>query len=327
MSYIHTAISEPGALAPYMATLLFCLANFLVVWRLEALSSKGVEGTVLGTIFMPFCSGMGNLIFALVLAKQAGNGADVVTNCLLNNITNLTLLIGLPILIWSMSGIARKKTKKAISEFQLGRLALALNLVAALFFSLILWALATDGELSRSDGLVLLATFIFWQCFHVYDVRKTNLLGKKRYPKTLPLDIALLLLSAWMVYISTDWLVQWFQPLESPGIRPGILGWASGILMVIPNALLAFYYGAKNRMDVVYISQSGDAHMCIPFCIGAFAVFHAIPTDAFLQNSLFLLMGLCLMHLFCVTLIGRLPRFMAVVLLAAFGAFLWRGLV
>ena len=37
------------------------LANLAVVWRLEALSGQGVEGTVLGTIFMPYCSGMGRI--------------------------------------------------------------------------------------------------------------------------------------------------------------------------------------------------------------------------------------------------------------------------
>jgi len=28
--------------------------------------------------------------------------------------------------------------------------------------------------------------------------------------------------------------------------------------MVLPNALLAFYYGAKRRADIVYASQVGD---------------------------------------------------------------------
>jgi len=72
MTTLHTFISNLGAIAPYAAVALFFLANFLVVWRLEVLSNKGVEGTVLGTLFMPFCSGMGNLIFALVLANRRG---------------------------------------------------------------------------------------------------------------------------------------------------------------------------------------------------------------------------------------------------------------
>ena len=326
MEMIHETISSLGSFAPVACIVLFLLASVLVVWRLEVLSEQGVEGTVLGTIFMPFCSGMGNLVFAWVLARNAGEGNDVVLNCLFNNVTNLTLLVAAPVLIWSMASIPRKKSQAALREFRIGRLSLSLNLVGVFFFSFILWALAMDGEIARTDGIVLLALFVFWQCFHIYDVKKTNLLKKKAYPKTLGLDVALLLLGAFLVFISTDWLVQWFQGFEEGRLPAGFLGWASGALMVLPNALLAFYYGARDRMDVVYTSQSGDAHMCIPFCIGLFAVFHAIPTDSFLQQSLWVLMGLSLGHLIFVAVLGRLPRFAAAFFIAAFGYFLWMGL-
>ncbi len=325
MQFIHQTISSLGAFAPYACVVIFLLASLLVVWRLEVLSGQGVEGTVLGTIFMPFCSGMGNIVFAVVLARSKSSGDDVLVNCLFNNITNLTLLIGAPVLIWSMASIPRKKSQAALREFRMGRLSLALNLVAALFFSFIVWLLAADGELARTDGVVLLSLFFFWQCFHIYDVKKTNLLKKKSYPKTLPIDITLLLFGAFSVFVCTDWLVQWFQSLEGEHIPPRMLGWASGVLMVLPNALLAFYYGAKDRMDVVYTSQSGDAHICIPLCIGLFAAFRVIPTGAFLQQSLLILMGLCSVHLLFVVVIGRLPRLFAALFLAAFGYFLWMG--
>jgi cation:H+ antiporter len=327
MHLINESISSLGAFAPYACLALFLLASLLVVWRLEVLSVQGVEGTVLGTIFMPFCSGMGNMVFAVVLALNKGDGDDVLINCLFNNVTNLTLLIGAPVLIWSMASIPRKKSQVALREFRAGRLSLALNLVAAIFFSFIVWLLAADGELARADGAVLLALFVFWQCFHIYDVKKTNLLKKKSYPKTLPIDISLLLLGAFVVYVSTDWLVQWFQSLESGHLPPRLLGWASGVLMVLPNALLAFYYGARNRMDVVYTSQSGDAHICIPLCIGLFAAFRAIPSGDFLHQSLLILMGLCAVHLIFVVVVGRLPRLFAALFIAAFVAFVWMGLV
>ncbi|MDF7808493.1 hypothetical protein P4E94_13660 [Pontiellaceae bacterium B12219] len=326
MEILHAAISSLGAFAPVTCIILFLLASLLVVWRLEVLSGQGVEGTVLGTIVMPFCSGMGNIVFALVMARNNGSGAEVVINSLFNNVTNMTLLVGGPVLIWGMTRIPVKKTKAVVLEYKMGRLSLALNLVAALFFSVFVWLLASDGNLTRMDGCVLLLLFIFWQCFHIYDVKKTNLLKKKSYPLTLPLEIALLLLGSVGVFISTDWLVQWFQSLENAVVFPQILGWASGVLMVLPNALLAFYYGAKKRMDVVYTSQSGDAHICIPFCIGLFAVFHDIPASGFLQQSLLMLMGLCAAHLFFVVLLGKLPRIAAAVLLAAFGWFIWVGL-
>jgi len=326
MHFVNEHISGLGAWAPVFCIAVFLSASLLVVWRLEVLSGKGVEGTVLGTIFMPFCSGMGNIVFAVVLAMNQGEGGDMLVNCLFNNVTNLTLLISAPVLIWSMASIPRKKSKSAIREHKMGRLSLALNLVAALFFSLFVWLLSADDLLSRTDGWVLLALFVFWQSFHIYDVKKTNLLNRKRYPKSLPIEVLLLLSGAFAVYVSTDWLVSWFQSLDTETIPPRFLGWASGILMVLPNALLAFYYGSKNRMDVVYTSQSGDAHICIPLCIGLFAVIRPVPTSDFLQHALLMLMVLCAAHLFFVVAFGRLPRAAAALFLAAFGWFLWMGL-
>ncbi|WFB37594.1 sodium:calcium symporter [Kiritimatiellota bacterium B12222] len=326
MDFFHHAISSLGNAAPYAALFLFILANFLVIWRLESLAAKGVEGTVLGTIFMPFCSGMGNIIFALVLARHGGAGSDVLINCLFNNITNLTLLIAAPALIWKMSGLSSKKGKAAQQAYHIGRLSLSLNLVAVLFFTLITWLLSADGSLSRMDGFVFLALFIFWLCFHLYDVQKTNLLQKKRYPKSLPLEAFLLLLCAATVVVSTDWLVEWFQQQDHSWAPQHLLGWLSGVLMVLPNALLAFYYGAKNRMDVVYTSQAGDAHICIPLCIGLFAIFSPIPSSPFLQQSMLGLMALAGIHLFFVTCGGRLPRPVAAVLIMAFAAFIYLGL-
>lgn len=325
MDFINNLITLCGWAAPLVCVLLFLMASLLVVWRLEVLSDKGVEGTVLGTLFMPFCSGMGNIVFALVLAAKQGDGRDVLVNCLFNNITNLTVLIGLPVLIWGMASIPRRKTKAVIREHKMGRLSLILNLVAALCFSLFVWLLAADGVLSQMDGFALLLLFLFWQFFHVYDVKKTNLLNKKNYPKTLPVEIMMLLIGAFAVLISTNWLVGWFQGLESSRMHPELLGWLSGVLMVLPNALLAFYYGARGRMDVVYTSQSGDAHICIPLCIGLFAVFRPIQTGAFLQQSLLVLMGLCAAHLLFVAVAGRLLRIAGALLLAVFGWFLWSG--
>ncbi len=325
MDSIYNSISALGALAPYACIAVFLLASLLVVWRLEVLSGRGVEGTVLGTVIMPYCSGMGNLVFAWVLGLRHGSGADVAVNCLFNNITNLTLLVGGPVLLWSMAGIPARKGRAAAREHEMGRLSVALNLVAALFFALFVRLLAADGELSRADGMVLIALFVFWQCFHVYDVKKTNLLKRKTYPRSLPFEVLLLLAGAFAVFASTDWLVRWFQTLQGGGIPPRLLGWASGVLTVLPNAILAFYYGRRNRMDVVYTSQSGDAHICIPLCLGLFAVFQPIAAGAFLQNSLLILMGLSLVHLGFVTVLGRLPRVFAALLVGVFGVFLWTG--
>ena len=106
--FIHW-IEARGPYAPWLFLAVFLAASFLMLWRLEVLSAKGFEGTVLGTLVMPYCSGMGNLIFAFILGRTGGNGADVMTNSLVNNVTNMTLVLGLPALIWGMNVVPKKK--------------------------------------------------------------------------------------------------------------------------------------------------------------------------------------------------------------------------
>src|SRR5678816_3862776 len=147
-----------GAAAPWLFLALFIAASALMIWRLEAMSEGGFEGTVLGTLIMPYCSGIGNLIFAFVLGRNNGPGSEVLNNALVNNVTNMTLLIGLPTIFWGMHVLPEakaKKKKRNDKEHQINRLSLLLTLTAVLFFTGVAWALAKDGKLTTSDGLVL----------------------------------------------------------------------------------------------------------------------------------------------------------------------------
>src|SRR5215831_946284 len=183
-----------------------------MIWRLEAMKAGGVEGTVLGTLVMPYCSGLGNLIFACLLGANGGPGGEVMTNALVNNVTNMTLLIGLPAAFWGMSVLpeAKKKNKSKSKRKrqteqqtrQINRLSLLLTLTAVLFFTGALWALARDGELNFSDGLVLVGLFLFWQCFHVFDVLKSNVRQGSSFGWMLPVDLALLGIGAVGIYVS-----------------------------------------------------------------------------------------------------------------------------
>src|SRR5277367_649599 len=122
-----------------------------MVWRLEVLSANGFEGTVLGTLVMPYCSGLGNLIFAFILGRNGGSGADVMTNSLVNNVTDMTLVLGLPTIIWGIKLMPAKAAKgKAAGKgtakgagktHELNRLSLLLTLAAVLFFTGAVWAL------------------------------------------------------------------------------------------------------------------------------------------------------------------------------------------
>ena len=307
-----------------------------MIWRLEAMSAGGFEGTVLGTLVMPYCSGMGNLIFAFILGRNGGSGTDVMTNSLVNNVTNMTLVLGLPAVFWSMSvlpvkktgGDKKKKSAGAGKTHQLNRLSLLLTLTAVLFFTGAVWAMGRRGRLDFNDGLVLIGLFLFWQCFHVFEVLKSNVRqGTSVFSWMLPVDLGLLAVGALGIYVSTDWLVEWISHIHSGFISAKHLGWLSGWLMVLPNALLAFYYAWRKQPEVVYTSQVGDAHISIPLCLGIYLLFHPMVMPAFFQMSMFLLLGATIIHIIFVAVFGKLPRLIGLALTIAYAIFLKKGLL
>jgi cation:H+ antiporter len=339
---LTSILESTGPWAPWAFFGLFIAASLLMVWRLEAMTRNGLGGTVLGTLVMPYCSGIGNLMFAILLARDKGDGAKVIENCLVNNTTNLTLLIGIPAMIFGMniagkdSGGGKKakgdkkgkgeKAGKGEVEKKVNRLSMMLTLVAVLFFTGVLWALARDGKLDFSDGLVLVGIFLFWQCFHVYDVLKANVQQNKALGWLMIFDFAILIVGGYGIYLSTDWLIQWLGQQKVGFISEKNMGTLSGWLMVLPNAMLALYYSWRGKPDVTYASQVGDGHICIPLCIGLFALFQPITLPPMFELGVQIIAGATVVHLVFMTLLGRLPRFVGVLLVAAYAYFLFVGL-
>ena len=306
-----------------------------MVWALEAMNAGGLEGTVLGTLITPYCTGLGNLLVVFVVGRDNGPGSDVMTNALVNNVTNMTLLIGLPAIFWSMTvlppstgGKSKQKRKRAGKnrEHEINRLSLLLTLTAVLFFTGAVWALARGGTLDFNKGLVLVGLFVFWQLFHVYDVLKTNVQKNKSLDWMLLVYLAILGAGAYAQYLSIDWLNEWLKHRHSGFFSDKYIGWLSGWLCALPNGLLAIYYGWRGNPEIVYTSQVGDSHICIPLCVGIFALYRTFSIPAEFQTGMYVLFGATVVHMFYVAVFGQLPRLVGIGLVIAYGVFLYKGL-
>jgi cation:H+ antiporter len=313
---------------PLSLLIIFALANALMIWRLHVMESKGFEGTVLGTLIMPYCSGFANLMFALIMSKSASNGGAVIENSLVNNVTNLTLILGLTALFGAAAVASKEKSKQKQTEFaRINRLNLLVTLIALFLFTGTLWALGKDGELNFYDGLILVALFVFWQILHVFEVLKDNIRKQRSTHWSIVIDLALIGLAAYGIYYSVDQLINWVTTAESPLFSLAKIGWFSGLLMVLPNAFIALYYAHIGRTDIVVSSQIGDGHICIPMCIGLFALANPIQLpDTFLMGT-YLILGAGLVHFLSIGILGRLPRIAGGALVASYGYFLYAGLI
>jgi cation:H+ antiporter len=89
--------------------------------------------------------------------------------------------------------------------------------------------------------------------------------------------------------------------------------------------VLALYYGAKGRADIVYASQIGDGHICIPLCVGLYALAKPMPLPPFFLTSVGILGATLTVHFLCIAILGRLPKFVGWLLLAAYSYFVYTG--
>jgi cation:H+ antiporter len=333
MPAVNISIATIQGYLVHPATLLavFMAASLMMIWRLHAMESKGFEGTVLGTLIMPYCSGFPNLVFAYVMSSSAKNGGLVIENSIVNNATNLTLILGLAAIFGSVAviqkGGSKRKAREHAEFHRINRLNLLFTLIALFLFTGTLWALGKDGVLDFYDGLVLVGLFLFWQVLHVFEVLKDNIRKDKSFHWSLLVDILLLGVSAYFVYFTVNHLVDWVATSKSPYLSFARLGWFSGLLMVVPNAFLALYYTRIGRQDIVMTSQVGDGHICIPMCIGLFAVFKPIHVPAFFQTGALIILGAGVVHFLCISILGRVPRTVGVGLIGVYALFLYKGLL
>jgi len=91
--------------------------------------------------------------------------------------------------------------------------------------------------------------------------------------------------------------------------------------------MLALYYGWRRKLEVVYSSQVGDGHICIPLCLGLYALFQPLTLPPIFLTGVYLLAGATGVHLLFIGTMGKLPRGAGFALVAAYGYFLKIGLL
>ncbi len=131
---------------------------------------------------------------------------------------------------------------------------------------------------------MLSGCFCSGRCFHVIDVLKHNVRqGKSGFGWMLPVDLALLGLGAYGIYLSTEWLVDWVSHIHTR-LRQREASWLVERLA----------HGAAERAAGVLLQlarPAGDG-LCVagrrrprvhPLCIGIYALYHTLVIGADFQ--------------------------------------------
>ncbi|MBU1344999.1 MAG: sodium:calcium symporter [Proteobacteria bacterium] len=302
--------------------LCFLACSLLMIFRLNAVEKNGFEGTLIGTLVMPYFSGFPNLCFAYLVARNGSDGSLVLENCLVNNITTLTLVLAIPSLLWGLNLFVGKQTPADDTKINL--LSLLLSILALIFFCGAVLLVSKDGKISAADGLLLVGLFFFWQLYHVFDVLKNNTRKSRKIKKRIIIDFIIIGICAWGIFSSIENLIQWVSSHGIGFYSKTNLGLLSGILMVLPNTFLAVYYSAVLRSDIAYSSQIGDCHICIPLCIGVFAIFSPITIGPSFELGIFIVMAASAGHFLFAAFLGKLPRYAGIVLTGLYAFLIYK---
>ncbi len=305
--------------------LCFLACSLLMINRLNAVEKNGFEGTLVGTLVMPYFSGFPNLCFAYLILKTKASGGVVLENCLVNNLTNLTIVLAFPCLFWGLNLFKSKESHEP--TLKINHLSLLLSILALIFFSISTLFVSKDGTIDRFDGMLLVGLFLFWQLFHVFDVLKNNTRNQRKLKKRILFDLIIIGFCAWGIFSSIENLLEWITISEQAKMLGPHLGLLSGLLMVIPNAFLAVYYAAVKRSEIAYSSQIGDCHICIPLCIGLFAIFSPIMVEATFQTPILIIIGASAGHFFFASVMGKLPRIAGALLACLYAFFFYKELI
>lgn len=314
-------------LTPGLWQLLLCFiaCSFLMIMKLNAVEKNGFEGTLIGTLVMPYFSGFPNLCFAYIVIRNRSDGGIVLENCLVNNVTTLTIVLAIPSILWGLNLFC--DSTESSGDSKINHLSLLLSLLALIFFSLAVLIVSKDGTISGADGMLLVGIFFFWQLYHVFDVLKNNTRKSKKIKNRIFLDFLIVGMCAWGIFASIESLILWISSQGSGFFSKTNLGLLSGILMVLPNAFLALYYSLVKRSEIAYSSQIGDCHICIPLCIGLFAIFSPIQVPPSFELAIFIIIGASAGHFLFTVFLGRLPRFAGLLLSGLYTFFMYKEII
>jgi len=143
------------------------------------------------------------------------------------------------------------------------------TLVAVLFFTGATWVLGRGGRLDRQDGFILIGLFAFWQCFQVYDVRKHNVRRRTSFSALFYLDVGIVLVCAYGIYVSIDWLVTWLSQQHGGFVERQSSRLAQWLAHGPAQRAARLLLGLENAAPTSSTARrSATVIICIPLCLG-----------------------------------------------------------
>lgn len=296
--------------------ILYFGAGWLVGGASSLAVKLGVTPLIIGLTVVAFGTSTPELIVSIQAALQ-GNGGISIGNVLGSNIFNIGLILGI-------SAICYPIRIKA----EVLRLDIPVMLVTALLFLLFF----LDYELSRLEGIVLLAGCVLYTSFNISKAKKANTEVQEEFQEAIPqktrhwgIDMLLIILGLGILIFGSDLLVNNAVSLAKRfQISDAVIGLtivAAGTSM--PELATSVVAAIKKQSDIAVGNVVGSNIYNILLILGPSALITPIKTpDIALTDSL-VMVGISVILIPLVRSGFILKRWEGAVLLAVYGAYMF----
>lgn len=255
-----------------IGTFLIVFTSILFLIKIESFSDKinasedqlaGDADNILTKLLFPMCTALPNFVFAFSALKSPNTSYLVITSNVGNNVTNITLFVGLILFIGLIKGETLNKDESIALRKDFNFL-----FISTIIFFVSIW----DNKITRQEGIILTICFFY----SMAGVFKFQL-------KDIVLIVSILfrlafffILAGFFIYIGSELIVNELEKMSKGGNSGLYEVLLPGFVLVLPSILpLLLTITKKNMQKIALSGIIGDSSFSIPLIIGIISCFSA----------------------------------------------------
>jgi cation:H+ antiporter len=291
-----------------MTLILFLLGFVLLVKGADYLVSGssslavrfGVTPLVIGLTIVAFGTSTPELVVNL-LASLNGSTDIAIGNVLGSNIANILLILGISAMIYPLA-VGRGTVWKEI-PFAL----LAVVVLAVMANDVVLNG-AQGGDVSRADGLLLIAFFVIF-LYYIFSIAKSGgaSAGEEEIvPRSYPVSIGMVFIGLAGLVVGGKWIVDGAVAFASSlGVSEALIGLTIvAVGTSLPELATSAVAAYKRNVDIAVGNIVGSNIFNIFWILGVSAIISPLPFAPALQFDLAVTLGVTTL-LFLALFVGR----------------------
>lgn len=253
-----------------VGTFLIVITSILFLIKIESFSDKvdankdqlaGDADNILTKLLFPLCTSLPNFIFAFSAIKSSSSAYLVATSNVGNNVTNITLFVGLILFIGFIKGetLSKEEGTELRKDFNF------LFISTIIFFACI-W----DLKITQQEGIILTISF-FYSMASIFKFQFKDIILICKIIFQLAIFF---ILAGFFIFIGSELIVNELERMSSSGNSGLYEVLLPGFILVLPSILPLLLTITKPNMQKIALSGIiGDCSFSIPLIIGIIACF------------------------------------------------------